>query len=959
MPCVNIFPILLIITVLFGCSSANNSVLPGTPPQSDNPINSSYDTLPIYVSDSDSQGNPAEGYGIMGLFELVFKDENASLVPLRKAALEDVLEVVDVVHFLSLAPCFNCVKIESISLDLDENVVVSIGVKHPFSPGDPLKPISGQNRADLHVFNVEGIVISNSAGTAFPGLDETTAATYLKNADGLTGYLAASIDDLFASDATIHPYILHFDDYSFGNFDPLNPFGFASVTDPPPSGNLIMAMGSDYDYQDYVFDLEGSGTVEFVLAVGCTYAVSAGAKSQRFIPEYRVPQHNKKAASEARVEITDNSLEAGNTSSTANLTMNILDINHGVGTGAALNEMEYDSSVSNILVEIPGITLGPQSDFSFTSGDGRDPLNPLQFNVTVTNTAGGDIGTYQGLIKVLDSYPPGQNTSPLLAGMDGIKRVDPLLNPLTGLFDINDFSTYTTFEITISTVNTPPVADLEPNPAYVCAPGTIIFDATASTDDGSIVRYEWDWDLPSGDPVDFVMDDSSTGGILESPPFSTPGSTFTAVRVFDDSFPELYGTAVVPVSVGDTGIALNPTVVDIPSSGLTDINFSHTQDTLSHETHQATRGMEGLAVADGYIYAAFFADGGGGRGIHFTSSADGGASWDTPSLVQSFTATEDYGGCSIDAADSEVHIAYSPSGLHPDSTDNSGNVYLLSNYTNGSGIWTQNLVKAMGPDIGVGHIGIAVDPLNTNNIYVGYGQFSSLSPSWWYYDYIRVSTTNNGANGPYVENVMEGPSDEPDDNYGIDIAVSPVDGDVYVLSVEAYYVGVYRSEDNGATFPQDPTHYERFYAGGYYWSRDTDLALHPTDGDVYYVALACRRNSAFPIRIFKSTDGINLIQVTASVVDVSSARQIMPSITVNDDGVVYVSWVDNRTGDYEVYLDYMPDGGSFSTDLQVSSGSSTNERDPEIKVAPDVCDIVIVWEENGDQSGGTLKSRRG
>ncbi|MFH1516004.1 MAG: hypothetical protein ABIG42_11160, partial [bacterium] len=278
----NIFVSLLVITILFGCSSSDNSVIPGTTPESGNLNTSGYDSLPVFVSDSDSQGNPAEGYGIMGLFELIFSEKDASLVPLRKSALEDVLEVVDITNFLSLAPCTDCVKIASVELDLDGNAVLSIGIRHPFGPGDPLKPPSGQNRADLHVFNVEGIVISNAAGTPFPGLGETTAGSYLKNADGLTGYLDASIDNLFATDATIHPYILHFDDYSAGNFDPLNPFGFESVTNPPPSGNLVMAMGSDYDYQDYVFDLNGMGNVDFIIAVGCTYAVSAASKSQRF-----------------------------------------------------------------------------------------------------------------------------------------------------------------------------------------------------------------------------------------------------------------------------------------------------------------------------------------------------------------------------------------------------------------------------------------------------------------------------------------------------------------------------------------------------------------------------------------------------------------------------------------------------------------------------------------------------
>lgn len=45
------------------------------------------------------------------------------------------------------------------------------------------------------------------------------------------------------------------------------------------------------------------------------------------------------------------------------------------------------------------------------------------------------------------------NESPLLNGMDGIKRVDPLANPLTGLFAISEFATYQTFEVEVIDTN--------------------------------------------------------------------------------------------------------------------------------------------------------------------------------------------------------------------------------------------------------------------------------------------------------------------------------------------------------------------------------------------------------------------------------------------------------------------------------------------------------------------------
>jgi hypothetical protein len=408
-------------------------------------------SLPVGVTDWRDDGSVSAGMGVMGLFNVHIDIDNmsASMEPTRESALTDVLEVVDISNFLQLAPCTDCAKLKSVSINTDGDVVLSIGIRHPFNVGDMLKPISGRNRGDLHVFNVEGIVISNSEGTSFPGIGDTVSGLNLLSADGLTGYLDNPIDEFYPSDATVHPYVLHFDDYSAGNFDASNPMGFESVTTPPPSGNLVMAMGCDYNYQDYVFDLDES--VDFIYAVGCTYAVSAAAKIQRFTPEYRVPQHNKKAASEVWIDIVENNLAAGNTSSAATLQISVVDINHGVAVGDALNEMLADSSVSGIKVEVPGVTSG---DVTFStvplSGSGHDPSDPLVFEGAITNSSGAVEGTYAGLAKITDSYSPGLNTSPLLNGMDGIERVSPVQNPLEGLFAISEFATYQVFSIDIA-----------------------------------------------------------------------------------------------------------------------------------------------------------------------------------------------------------------------------------------------------------------------------------------------------------------------------------------------------------------------------------------------------------------------------------------------------------------------------------------------------------------------------
>ncbi len=541
-------PALLMVFVFVffaGCSSQTNPVTPDDSVLSGQPL--------VGVSDRFPDDSPASGTGALGVFNLhVNADEiSAELTPLRKNSLTDALEIVDISNFLAMAPCTNCVKISSISIDADGNIVVSIGIKHPFPAGEPLKPITGKNRGDLHVFNIEGTIVSNATGTSFPGLGKAIAGFTLVNADGYTPYLDTALDEIYPTDASLHPYILHFDDYTIGNFDALNPMGFDSVTDPPPSGNLVMAMGCDYDYQDYVFNIDG--IFDFIYAVGCTYAVSSAKLSERFSPEYRVPQHLKKAASEVSVEIISNDLAEGDINSTAEIEIHVVDISHGVDVGSNLDEMFADSSVGGITIEIPDVETSPVIvDVSSPTGTGHDPSDPLVFAATITNTADCIEATYTGLVKVLDFYSPGLNQLPLLNGMDGIKRVDPIENPLMGLFDITEFATYAIFEIPVETDNEPPVAILipTPDPATIPLNFTVDFDGTTSYDtDGAITLYEFDFDWDS-DPANFTADESNDTGLATSLPYTVMGTFTAGLRVTDNHSAVGYDSVEINVGCG-------------------------------------------------------------------------------------------------------------------------------------------------------------------------------------------------------------------------------------------------------------------------------------------------------------------------------------------------------------------------------------------------------------------------
>lgn len=216
------------LVLVIGCSGNSNPVAPNGESDSQLLIGNSF---PVGVSECNSNGKPLAGYGALGLFEIHLNSDTLTgeIQSLRGTSLTDVLEVVDISNFLQVAPCFDCVHLSGIEINALGNLVVNIGIKHPFDAGNILESISGRNRGDLHVFNVEGLIVAESASTMnFTGIGAQVGGFQLLNADGYSAYLDGVLDDVFTTTATIHPYKLHFDDYSAGNFDAGNPMGFQS-----------------------------------------------------------------------------------------------------------------------------------------------------------------------------------------------------------------------------------------------------------------------------------------------------------------------------------------------------------------------------------------------------------------------------------------------------------------------------------------------------------------------------------------------------------------------------------------------------------------------------------------------------------------------------------------------------------------------------------------------------------
>lgn len=923
----------LCVTLLWciGCSSGGNFPL--------TPGNTSNDTLPggklgIGVSEYLPDGSPAEGSGFLGIFNVWVNTDRLTgeIAPAREVSLEDVLEVVDITNFLQIAPCTECVKLESIEIDADGNLLLKIGVKHPFAPGNPLQPPTGKNRADLHVFNVEGIIVSDGSGTPaeFTGIGETVGNFVLLNADGYTPYLDSVMEEILPTTATIHPYICHFDDYDEGNFSASYPTGFQSVTTPGPSGNLVMKMGADYDIQDYIFSTTGGGNLEFTLAIGCTYAVSAAGKAQRFSPEYRVPQHNKKAASEVKVEVVSDDLYAGDTSSTADLAIRVLDINHGVAAGTNLDQMFADSSVAQIKVEVPGVTSSPVtvSNPAPISGDGRNPADPLLFEVQITNSAGAGIGTYTGLVKVLDSYPAGSNALALLNGMDGIKRVGPVDDPLTGLFDIPEFATYQIFEVEVIVTAPTCAIETDPDPPTVGQGEIITLDGSASYCPVAITTYEWDLDY---DGITFDVDD--TGATIDYSE-CIPDTYTIGLRVTNQNLLSAICTVDVTVII-DAG--------EVDGWG-TDIAILSSPPTYTLNT--SFRGIR--SFGDNLYVVAYSTT--APSNIYFVKSTDSGNSWGSPVQVTSYTGSATSNSCNlwVDGNTGDIYVAYaSNAGIYGTNLD----VYCVRSQDEG---------VTWGTPERINHDPIGSLVRTYPNVCVD----DSVNPSRLYYVWQNNGSLNVYSSTTTADNFSTWGADIQIDDTSAQpnqavVYVNPVDHSVNVVWSDPINYGgsgnVYfdRSTDNATSWGSDVVVFTHTGTFGPY---EPNLAINPTTGvpavmwrDITTTDrrhFFCKATSATgaawntPVQIatiaytgnaswagsmdvyedghwaitFKHTVGtLHKVLFTQSQddgvtwttpVQVDDSNNIYnPNLCFDDCKNVHIMWADRRTGNYVIYYD--------------------------------------------------------
>jgi|GEM_PF-6464178 len=330
-------------------------------------------------------------------------DLSYTMEPLRRSTLTFGQEFpgVNLTGYLAASPCSTCLRLESIDLDPEKDLLsVSMAIRHPF-PAFPDFP-----RKDLDAFDVKGIMLLATPtigaytfnSEVAPGVTAEGDVHTLINADGYTPVGR----NLWTDSTFLNPAFA--DEQST-----LNPFRFYQ------SDGLErrFRQGASFEARSYTFDVSRIfRQVRFLFAVVGNYATPIRTIADRPDARYFVPWFNQKEAylieganlASAPVMVWKDA------SSQTTVEIKVADHQRGLASkGADLewddpaNTLAFPSNVADVTVEIPAISDTPFTLIPPNSGTGTF-ADPFKYNIVVTNTKAASFGTYPMLIKTRDQF---------------------------------------------------------------------------------------------------------------------------------------------------------------------------------------------------------------------------------------------------------------------------------------------------------------------------------------------------------------------------------------------------------------------------------------------------------------------------------------------------------------------------------------------------------------------------
>jgi hypothetical protein len=500
--------------MLASCSAANQPGIPNLPGNQ----------VPCTMSQQSISS------ALIGSYDFVLNPDSmtAQLISQRIGSIGESY-IVNGISYFTIAPCSDCLTIKSIALSDDNRIELVFSIRHPFKPGDILKPPSAVNRLDLDIFDVALLVKpSDTSPSQFPLIASTAYTGVLGNPDGYTGEISEVLDDQSAI-----PYVLVVDDND-AETDTFNEF----------------PMGAESEFS-VIFNI--TGNVNFSLYLTMGYGASA-KKPQRLMPTYYNPEFNRKSAWKVVVTppngidppVMGNTWNDSDSSTPFDVTVEVFDWQIGANVDPELTlptDIYAASGVSKVSIEIPGMHGSIVESTTPTQGTGT-PSDPLVYILSVVNENLLDAGEYTGLVKVSDERVPGI----VVIGGEPDTLADSPNGVILNWLNITEFATYQSFTATV-VIGCGPITGSITSPdcplTGINSGQSIDFSAAASSGNGGdpVVLYEWDMDY-DGIPSHFNVDQTGTDVTLG--PFVNPNCgippenpvTYTiAVRATDSCNP--------------------------------------------------------------------------------------------------------------------------------------------------------------------------------------------------------------------------------------------------------------------------------------------------------------------------------------------------------------------------------------------------------------------------------------
>ena len=384
--------IIICISFLLGCSSQHDIVS----------VDVTTPDLPA-AFDNDTAKTDRSLFGLYHIFVDV-PTQTVEIAPVRRADLD---LHVNLNPYLISEPCRDCLRLDSVGFDEDENLFLDFALTHAFQDVSV--------RPDLNGFDLRGI-LALPATKIFPLTPHTKSVfdpiTHLIirgeqpitlnpgaliNADGYTplwDFYADMPDYAGAIPGSLNPFINYF---------------WEDNPDPIEEGNLIpwrtFAVGGGWDVKRYVLDLTKlDETFDFYFIADVTYGQSATWKTRQN-PFYRNPQFNIKEAYDVTVEV-DSGLVTGDVLTTCDLTIYVKDWQAGAPLVVdPQNPEQYEidavSDVFRLTIDAPDFQYGLIALDTPDSGAGTE-ADPWVYTTQLRNLQAATTGVYPVLIGIED-----------------------------------------------------------------------------------------------------------------------------------------------------------------------------------------------------------------------------------------------------------------------------------------------------------------------------------------------------------------------------------------------------------------------------------------------------------------------------------------------------------------------------------------------------------------------------